>query len=235
MATRDQIDSHDRLMQQLAQEFGAGLEPMFQQFFDDLSAIPDPTREQIQREFQRFRSYLRDNIQNMQQVVDSNVAMNASALGAGVTPNQSANIQRLADEVEASVNQTLDETQNSIISSIVMGAVAGGIAANTISDLRTASESRQRTITNTFNNAVRNFDGALAFVRAPQEQRYEYVGGVIAESRDFCRSMDGQTLTESEIRDIWASEDWQGKEPGDPFVVRGGYNCRHMWVPVEEE
>ena len=20
----------------------------------------------------------------------------------------------------------------------------------------------------------------------------------------------------------------------DPFVVRGGYNCRHYWVPVEE-
>jgi hypothetical protein len=235
MATRDQIDQHDQLMAQLALEFGEGLEPLFQQFFDDLSAIPDPTREQIQREFQRFRTYLRENVQNIQAVVESNVAMNAGALGESVTPNQAAVISRLEQEILASVDQTLDETQNQITSAIVMGAVAGGVAANTINDLRTATQSRQRTITNTFNNAVRNFDGAVSRVRADQEQRYEYVGGVIAESRDFCRSLDGARMTESEIRDTWASEDWQGKEPGDPFVVRGGYNCRHMWVPIEED
>jgi len=37
-----------------------------------------------------------------------------------------------------------------------------------------------------------------------------------------------------EIYDIWNSS-WPGKEPGDPFVVRGGYNCQHFWVPIEDE
>ena len=235
MATQDQIDQHDRLMRELTEQFGAGLEPLFQQFFDELSLIQNPTREQIQLEFQRFRAYVKDNMQTLQQVVESNVEINAQALGTSVSTTQQSNIERLATEVEASVNATLDETQNSVISAIVMGAVAGGITAETIRELRTASESRARTITNSFNNSVRNFDGALNFVRAPREQRYEYVGGVVKESRDFCRQLDGAVMTEQEIRDLWASDDWQGKEPGDPFVVRGGYNCRHMWVPIEED
>lgn len=235
MATQDQIDQHDQLMRSLVDEFGAGLDPLFTEFFDNLAAIQDPTREQIQREFERFRAYVRENLQQLQSVVSSSVEMNATALGETITPNQQANIQRLASEVEASVNATLDETQNSVISSLVMGAVAGAATAAVIGELRTASESRKRTITNSFNNSLRNFDGAVTRVRAPQEQRYRYVGGVIEESRDFCRNLDGVVLSESEIRDIWNSETWQGKEPGDPFVVRGGYNCRHMWVAVEED
>jgi len=27
----------------------------------------------------------------------------------------------------------------------------------------------------------------------------------------------------------------QGKATGDPFIVRGGYNCRHHWQPVDPE
>jgi hypothetical protein len=46
--------------------------------------------------------------------------------------------------------------------------------------------------------------------------------------------MEGEVLDEETIYSIW-DDDWQGKEPGDPFVVRGGYNCRHFWVPVEED
>lgn len=235
MATQDQINRHDRLMRELVAKFGQGLEPLFTDFFDRLAAIPEASREQIQREFQTFRTYVRERMGSLQQVVDSSVEINAAALGEQITTTQAANIQRLAEEVEASVNATLDQTQNSVINALVMGAVAGGVAAETIRELRNTADSRSRTITNTFNNSLRNFDGAVAFVRAPQEQRYEYVGGIIAESRDFCKQMDGSILTETEIRDIWASEEWQGKEPGDPFVVRGGYNCRHMWVPVEED
>ena len=235
MATQNQIDAHDKLMRDLTEQFGEGLQPLFTQFFDRLAGLDNPSREQIQREFQTFRAYVRDNIANLQSVVASNVEINAAALGETVNAVQQNNIQRLSGEVEASVNAVLDQTENSVISAIVMGAVAGSVLADVIGELRTASESRQRTIVNTFSNSMRNFDGALAFVRSPAEQRYRYVGGVIAESRDFCVRMDGAEMTEQEIRDTWNSEDWQGKEPGDPFVVRGGYNCRHMWVPIEEE
>lgn len=231
MATQQQINQHDRLMRDLVEEFGTGLEPLFTEFFDTLAGIPNPSREQIQTEFQRFRTYVREQIQTVGTVVESNTQLNATQL----TVNDTANIQRLAGELEASVNATLDETQNSVVTALVMGAVAGSATNEIVKELRTASESRSRTIQNSFNNNLRNFDGAVTFVTTPPEARYEYVGGVIKESRQFCRSLDGARMTESEIRDLWASEDWPGKEAGDPFIVRGGYNCRHMWVRIEEE
>jgi hypothetical protein len=82
---------------------------------------------------------------------------------------------------------------------------------------------------------VMKFDGAYTFGKAKREglTRFQYEGGIVNESREWCREHVGEIYTEEEIYDLWNS-DWQGKEPGDPFVVRGGYNCRHFWIPVEE-
>lgn len=84
--------------------------------------------------------------------------------------------------------------------------------------------------------SVMKFEGAFSMsrMRRKQVKRYRYVGGIIETSRDFCIGIDGETFTEDEIYDIWNNEDWAGKAPGDPFVVRGGYNCRHWFVPEEE-
>lgn len=86
-------------------------------------------------------------------------------------------------------------------------------------------------------DAVTRFEGAFTLQRAKRNrvERYQYVGGVIESSRDFCTQLDGAILTEEEIYDIWNSQEWGGKQPGDPFVVRGGYNCRHFFVPVRED
>ena len=61
-----------------------------------------------------------------------------------------------------------------------------------------------------------------------------YYGSNINDTREFCRTHSGKTYTEEEIRQIW-SGDWAGKSSGDPFIVRGGYNCRHHWRPVFRE
>ena len=84
---------------------------------------------------------------------------------------------------------------------------------------------------------VMRFDGAFSGGRAKRRniKKFEYAGGVIETSRPFCEDLAGAVLTEEEIYDIWNSESWGGKEPGDPFVVRGGYNCRHFWVPVPDD
>ena len=84
-------------------------------------------------------------------------------------------------------------------------------------------------------DTVMRFESAFTAGRSRRKgvKRWRYEGGVIDTSRDFCVSLEGSELTEEEIQSIWADQ-WAGKEPGDPFVVRGGYNCRHFWVPVEE-
>lgn len=84
-------------------------------------------------------------------------------------------------------------------------------------------------------SVVGSFNGAFSKSRAQRQgiERFEYAGGLMATSRPFCRSMLGLQMTDEEIQNIWNGETWAGKEPGDPYVVRGGYNCQHYWVPVE--
>ena len=89
----------------------------------------------------------------------------------------------------------------------------------------------------TVESAVMKFDGAYTIGKARREgkQRFRYTGGLSENSRGWCMEHEEQVYTEDEIYDLWDSMDWAGKEPGDPFVVRGGYNCRHFWVPVDDD
>jgi len=82
---------------------------------------------------------------------------------------------------------------------------------------------------------VMKFDGAFTVNRAKRYniKRYEYAGGTIAKTRPWCADLDGSVLTEEEILDLW-SQDWVGKSGDNPWTDRGGYNCRHYWIPIEE-
>jgi len=83
-------------------------------------------------------------------------------------------------------------------------------------------------------DSLMGFDGQFAKFRADEIglTSYIYFGSLVRDSRDFCVEHVNQVFTEEEIRDIWANETWQGKAQGDPFVVRGGYNCRHSFQPI---
>ena len=63
---------------------------------------------------------------------------------------------------------------------------------------------------------------------------WKYYGSNINDTRDWCRQHAGKVYTEDEIRELW-TQNWAGKASGDPFIVRGGYNCRHHWRPVFKE
>lgn len=85
--------------------------------------------------------------------------------------------------------------------------------------------------------AVMEFDGGWTFHKAKTAgiNKFQYEGGLIDSSREWCREHQGKTYTEAQIREMWANSSWSGKKPGNPFVVRGGYRCRHFWMPVNEE
>lgn len=54
-----------------------------------------------------------------------------------------------------------------------------------------------------------------------------YAGGEIAGTRPFCRERAGKVFTRDEIAS-WSSLTFAGKTPNyNPFIDRGGYNCRH--------
>ena len=60
---------------------------------------------------------------------------------------------------------------------------------------------------------------------------FKYYGPDDEVTRDFCEKHVGKTYTKEEIEEIWSGQ-WAGKISGDPFVVRGGYNCRHRFRGV---
>lgn len=63
---------------------------------------------------------------------------------------------------------------------------------------------------------------------------FEYSGGTLKDSRDFCLERVGNVYTKEEI-ESWASESWQGKNPATTpatmFAYRGGFNCVHSFIP----
>ena len=86
-------------------------------------------------------------------------------------------------------------------------------------------------------DSLMQFDASLN-VAAGKEigaERWKYYGSVIRDSREWCKKHAGNSYTENEIREMWSSSSWSGKASGDPFIVRGGYNCRHHWRPVFDD
>lgn len=66
---------------------------------------------------------------------------------------------------------------------------------------------------------------------------YQYNGGLIDSSREFCIARAGKFFHHSEI-ESWASESWSGKKQGTTessiFLFAGGWNCSHQIIPVSE-
>ena len=65
-------------------------------------------------------------------------------------------------------------------------------------------------------------------------EKYRYTGSLIKDSRQWCVDHVGEELTPDQISE-WDSQTWQGKSPGPSFVARGGWNCRHRWIPVRNK
>ena len=86
-------------------------------------------------------------------------------------------------------------------------------------------------------DSVMQFHGQFTVAKAKASglNHFTYTGTLVRDSRPFCQNMLNKTLTEKEIRDIWNNRGWQGKSTGDPFIVRGGYRCRHTWIPTDPE
>ena len=84
-------------------------------------------------------------------------------------------------------------------------------------------------------DSVMQFHGQFTIAKAKESglTHFTYSGTLVRDSRDWCVGMLGRTLTEKQIRELWNTRSWQGKSTGDPFIVRGGYRCRHTWIPTD--
>ena len=84
-------------------------------------------------------------------------------------------------------------------------------------------------------DSVMQFHGQFTIAKAKESglTHFTYSGTLVRDSRDWCRGILGKTYTEKQIRELWNTRSWNGKANGDPFIVRGGYRCRHTWIPTD--
>jgi len=85
-------------------------------------------------------------------------------------------------------------------------------------------------------DSLMQFDASIntAIGKESGAEKWKYYGSSIRDTRSFCREHAGKEFTDEEIAQIWSGS-WAGKASGDPFIVRGGYNCRHHFRPVFDQ
>jgi len=86
-------------------------------------------------------------------------------------------------------------------------------------------------------DSLMQFDGQFTKYKAAEAgiTNYKYTGTNIITTRDFCRNNLNKVFSEQEAIDLWASTRWAGKSGTDPFINRGGYRCRHSFIPYDPE
>lgn len=236
MATAQQIQQHDQLLNSVANQFDQGLGTVLDSVFAELANTGvTQDRTQIARAFAPVDSYLLSQTPALDTVVDSIVDVNSDLIPAGVDGATQAAVEAVKTVVRQEVSTVVETERNRIVGVIVLAAIAGVVSTDLLRQTQRELRKSRARIATAFTTGVFKFNTVITRLRAQTAgvTRYRYVGGTIDTTRDFCRQHNNRVYTEAEIRRIWRRT-WSGKAPGDPMVVRGGYNCRHHWIPVGE-
>lgn len=233
MATQDEINAHDALITQLAKRFARGLGPLLTELYDNISTTSNLDRLAVNRLMLPVRNYAEAQIANINTVIDNNRSMNAD-----IFADVFVDTSRIRAEAVAALNNSIDEEVNRITNVLAAALLIGAVSAVTFRELRNSKSAITRRLQLNFDNIVRMADSAFTFLAGQASNKsvkYRYAGGIVPETRPFCSQMNGRILSQAEITRIWNTQTWAGKRPGNAFVTRGGYNCRHFFVPVGED
>ena len=82
------------------------------------------------------------------------------------------------------------------------------------------------------NQFSRNYNQAISVDLGMQW--YYYSGTVIEDTRSYCQQRAGKYFHKNEVEQVPA--EWSGRISGtnssNIFINAGGFNCRHLWMPV---
>ena len=220
-----------------------------QQIDTAIQLLIENSNQQLDRIISALDQVLVDNPEG-----DITVAATVVLLGLGVSQSDTAAItSKLLEEYSAlsklefdsvtastlsnSVASTISNESASLGQQLVAAAVIGRLIGNSRTAInRSLKETRDRgsrVIHTAIIQSIMTAHGAFGYkiARLAGITRFKYAGGTIPTTRPFCRTHNNKTYTTQEIKQIWQGN-WGGKKPGDPYVTRGGYRCRHYWLPV---
>ena len=108
-----------------------------------------------------------------------------------------------------------------------------------------AGDNMRKYASQLLNDGLREFDAQVNAYKSSEAglTHVKYFGDIIPTTREVCKNIlrgvykkrQSNLFTIDEVRNLWKPSSWSGKKPGDPLVVRGGYNCRHQWTYVSPD
>jgi len=228
MVTVDRINSHDRVVTRAAKEIENLFVAGWNQILDRLLAAVE-TLTPTSGRTSALNTQPSENtvLQLLTPVLEDQTAMLE-------LPGDLAQQTRIAGASSAAIVSEYNSSVEAFLAALTLLLLSSD-TRNRNRNIRTLVDQYRKRSTRTIQDTVVVTDAAYGIfvMRDAGVERFVYRGGLVAGSREFCRSHNNKTYTEGEIRQIWSSQTWGGKRPGDPFVTRGGYNCRHYWVPAE--
>lgn len=124
-----------------------------------------------------------------------------------------------------------DEFLEAVNKQIYEATLTGQTFADAVSIVQSSVQSDlARYARQAVHDGLMDFDRAINMNMALEAgaERFVYIGPDDEVTRDHCDKYVNRTLTLDEIRKAWEGS-WKGKREGSPFVVAGGFNCRHHW------
>ena len=109
-----------------------------------------------------------------------------------------------------------------------------------------AGDNMRKYASQLLNDGLREFDAQVNAYKSSEAglTHVKYFGDIIPTTRDHCKKIlrgvykvrQSNVFSVDEVRKLYKRlPGWSGKKPGDPLIVRGGYNCRHQWTYVSPD
>jgi len=133
-------------------------------------------------------------------------------------------LDRLNSGTGQEFSELLDELRLLIEGGTVGGTKRLGLLERYVKQVNTDALNQ---FTATYNTTISQ-DMGLSF--------YQYTGGLIKDSREFCVERAGKFFHKNEVDGWGLIPGWQGRiagtNPSNIYVNRGGWNCRHQIIGV---
>lgn len=223
MATQEQINQIDNSIAGLATAYSNSFKLQWDEFLLAWSQLDDPyDRVAVFGLLADLRDQLAVSVNQTDAISQAMLTINDS------TKNINAEVAGLKSTAYSQNNIALEDEVNAVM---LLLLAAGSVSAISILLAQRNNNSIVNRIKRTFDLTVIQLSSQITRILGSRDPstKYKYVGGIIPNTRPFCARHNNAVYTLTEINNIWNSS-WEGKAPGDPFAVRGGYNCRHFWI-----
>lgn len=163
------------------------------------------------------------------QMVQAISELHLAADVAAFTSQDATRIAALQRLSELDLLAEGDAVSTAVWRAVLRGAYADQPAGELIQDLAIITQRELRHVATFYDTGVSVFARQVQELKATGEdgELLLFAGPIDAKTRPFCLQRAGKIYRRSEIQ-TWDN----GQLPGPPELVLGGYNCRHLLVPV---